>query len=195
MRPAIICAAIIASITATLASAPVVIMDRNRQVRSSAYPLLTQPHTVTYALVAFTGLSPGCVLMSGCRCFRWAGTSHGVRWPPMAPGETSCINVTMRLKETSDSVVPLAALLPVAEIPILWHIIRNKVCARPQTGLNEALTELTVAMSARTVEVCVRARLLPDTGPRSAGADPIMNYSMLAMAVVVAGVLVLHLHL
>ena len=157
MRLAITCAMMAMTITATRASTPVVIIDQDLHVWPSAYPLQVAPHTAAYALVTFTGLEPGCAVQSGCRCFRWRGTAKAVRWPPLEPGEQQCINVSTRLVETSDSVVPLAALLPVAEIPILWPIVRERICtARDELG--ESLTELVVASSPRSETVCARAR-------------------------------------
>lgn len=158
MRPAITCAMIATIMTVALASTPVVVMDKNYRVWPSDYPMIVAPHTVVYALVVFTGLETGCAVSSGCRCFRWRATAKAVRWPALEPGEQQCINVSTRLEETSDSVVPLAALLPIAEIPILWPVVRERICATGSGNeLGEALTELVVASSPRRELVCARA--------------------------------------
>lgn len=191
MRPAIICATIAAIITATLASPPALIIGRDRRVWPCDYPFPVSPHTVTYASVVFTGLPTGCALISGCRCYRWAGTVHVVRWPAMQPGDTSCINITVRLNETSDSVVPLAALLPVAEIPILWPVVRSEVCGRAQTGVKEALTEITVAASVRVTEICARAVLVEVERPPE---KQDIYYFLLFLGVSLAGVVLIEIH-
>jgi hypothetical protein len=192
MRPAIICAMIATIITATLATTPVVIMDRDYRVWPSEYPMMVAPHTVTYALVAFTGLTTQCAVRDGCRCFRWRGTAKAVRWPPLAPGEQQCLNVSTRLVEASDSVVPLAALLPVAEIPILWPVVRERVCGADNNELGEALTELVVASSTRRDTVCARARVLPTAEKEASGSDNNNNplIFLAVFAVLVVGVFV-----
>jgi hypothetical protein len=192
MRPAIICAAITATITATLASPPVVIMDRSYTVWPADYPVMVDPHTVAYALAVFTGLPTGCALTSGCRCFRWAATSHALRWPPLDPGEQRCINISTRLAETSDSVVPLAALLPVAELPVLWPIVRAAVCST--SGVADALTEVAVAASVQRVEVCARARSAAQTQPAAAQDDINPLLFPLLAAVLAAGTFIVYTH-
>ena len=189
MRPAIICAMIATTITATLATTPVVIMDRSYRVWPSDYPMMVAPHTVTYALVAFTGLTTKCAVRDGCRCFRWRGTTKAVRWPALAPGEQQCLNVSVRLVEASDSVVPLAALLPVAEIPILWPVVRERVCGTDGNELGEALTELVVASSTRRDVVCARARTLPaaDKGASETN-DPLIF--LVVFAVLIVGIFI-----
>lgn len=157
-----------------------------------------EPHTTTHLMVVFTGLPDGCVINRGCTCYRWGSVVHAVRFPPQQPNSLACHNLSTTLQRASAPVVPAAALLPLAEIPIAWHLLRNVACR--DYGLNpfiaEAVVEGVLAASVVTTEVCLVAGSVPgvvtQAGRRDSHVDALLV--IVIMLIVAAALLMTAIH-
>lgn len=181
-------------IAAARASAVVVTMDGQTHLSSL---VRVEPHTATHLMVVFTGLPAGCVINRGCTCYRWGSVVHAVRFPPQQPNSVACHNLSTTLQRASAPVVPAAALLPLAEIPIAWHLLRNVACR--DYGLNpfiaEAVMEGVLAASVVTTEVCLVAGSVPGVVTQASRRDShvdallvIVIMLMVAAALLMAGI-------
>ncbi len=204
MRPAIRLATMAAIATTARAAAVVLNMDESSMQpvgRISAADdfqlVITKPHTPTHLMVVFTGLGSGCIISRGCSCYRWDSTVHLIRFPPMLPGQQLCHNVTTVLK-AREFVVEAAALLPRAEIPILWHILRNRECRRysESTSISQAVVESMVAASTLREQVCVVAGTSVEAVVRPRDQTSAISEDMMltVMGIVCSGLLITAIH-